>query len=769
MVSKLQALREGRSVQIREGVFARLNPEKKTMEFSTGEIRHIGDDPDYFPKTDIEKKRTSEKERIEREIEAFPGGTTAGQFAYQVGQKTAFSGIKDWANYLTKTGEGYLAGKQAEQQVGEKIESERPILSGAATAASLIPDLAATAGMSGATAVPALIGIGAGPRIIEQPGEVAAEAASGALGGFLIDKGASFLGRIAERRGASREISGKAAEIESFNVSERERVSQLNRKQQEDYLKTKEWISRQNEALQHQYNLELNARQNKMIEAKNEYERAKSTQALGNEKAKSDYEIAKKEYENTIRNIPVLQTKAEEVSGERAISASKEAQKLFPVNAQIDLGELGAKRFIEEGLQKSGKVGSREASQALKIIKTLFPEGEKIYGRDLFKKIQSLEASIVKSSPEVREILHGFKDFLSTSIPLQIAETIAFKQGFPVLKKNILPAFKNALSSSGLKRGQIAEIVREIEVPVSKFLEDIPAQNFQNVIRSGFLSNELIQSVLPLEKYISLKFPNLKALEKKGLKRILEKSAEYKGAISEYAAVSKELSKQIDSVMSDAFISGMEASEKALRESKIQLQPLRARPSSVEIPESPELPISIPSPRAPETPPMPPQPLRSGFSPSPVPQEFSQTTVPQLPQALGSAEMVGDVLEKDPMEFLKSKSGPIGTLGSLAGLKYAFGSKAAPIAASGFYGLKALTSPTAAGAAARITFREGGVGAIEQMMRKYPSYREGILDDPMERRSVNKEIEDDNTIPIGQKAIFQSKINRGKPLSVPLD
>jgi hypothetical protein len=34
----------------------------------------------------------------------------------------------------------------------------------------------------------------------------------------------------------------------------------------------------------------------------------------------------------------------------------------------------------------------------------------------------------------------------------------------------------------------------------------------------------------------------------------------------------------------------------------------------------------------------------------------------------------------------------------------------------------------------------------------------------MERRSLTKEIEDDAEIPIEQKAVIQSKINRGKPI-----
>ena len=78
--------------------------------------------------------------------------------------------------------------------------------------------------------------------------------------------------------------------------------------------------------------------------------------------------------------------------------------------------------------------------------------------------------------------------------------------------------------------------------------------------------------------------------------------------------------------------------------------------------------------------------------------------------------------------------------------------------------MKGLTSPTAAGQVARQTFQQGGIEAIASWAQKYPSFHDGILDNPQDRRSLTKEVEDDFSIPLEQKAIIQSKINRGKPL-----
>jgi hypothetical protein len=68
------------------------------------------------------------------------------------------------------------------------------------------------------------------------------------------------------------------------------------------------------------------------------------------------------------------------------------------------------------------------------------------------------------------------------------------------------------------------------------------------------------------------------------------------------------------------------------------------------------------------------------------------------------------------------------------------------------------------GEAARMTFKQGGIQAIDSWARRYPSYRNGILESPQDRRSLTKEIEDASDIPIEQKAVFQSKVNRGRPI-----
>ena len=130
-----------------------------------------------------------------------------------------------------------------------------------------------------------------------------------------------------------------------------------------------------------------------------------------------------------------------------------------------------------------------------------------------------------------------------------------------------------------------------------------------------------------------------------------------------------------------------------------------------------------------------------------------------LPPANTLAEKSGDLLEKS---FLKGRS-PLNNIGRLAGLKYVAGKAALPLEAA-YLGAKGLTSPTAGGAMARLTFKQAGIQAIENWAQKYPSYTNGVLANPQDRRSLTKEIEDDEEIPLEQKAILQSKVNRGKSI-----
>ena len=108
------------------------------------------------------------------------------------------------------------------------------------------------------------------------------------------------------------------------------------------------------------------------------------------------------------------------------------------------------------------------------------------------------------------------------------------------------------------------------------------------------------------------------------------------------------------------------------------------------------------------------------------------------------------------------RNAPAGALAGMAGIPVA---KAAAAGLGIAKGAEILTRPGARPNAVRATFKQGGVEAIESWAQRYPSYNNGVLENPMERRSLTKEIENDQDMPIEVKAMMQSKVNRGKPLS----
>jgi hypothetical protein len=76
-------------------------------------------------------------------------------------------------------------------------------------------------------------------------------------------------------------------------------------------------------------------------------------------------------------------------------------------------------------------------------------------------------------------------------------------------------------------------------------------------------------------------------------------------------------------------------------------------------------------------------------------------------------------------------------------------------------GLRGATRPDALGNINRLAIQRGGTQAIAYAITEKPSYTNGILLDPQDRRDMVAEIENNPQISLGDKAVLQAKINRG--------
>lgn len=794
MPSKFDRLRAGEVVEIEPGRKGRLNLENKSFETSDGRTMFVGDDPDFFPSGDNALAYSREKEGLQREIKSTP----AGEFLYQFGNQGIAGATKDWYNKLTKKGDDYLRSKQVNQEVSEGISESSPWTSGAATAASFIPDIALTKGMRAATAAPALAAIHAGPRIIEEPAQVAGEALISAAGGHLIDKGASALNRIAQRRGQVRALPGQ-----------QQAVSEANALQNEEFNALRQNVKSVNEAKLKQHQDDLNSRQNTIIQEKNAYEQRKlqrdsevirlknkaelekAQRASSSAASEAEYRTAKQaadqenarmtqkfkadqeQYNNDLRRLPEMQKQAQQEYSKGVVENADKISKAFPENSKIFSSQLGAGQFIEDSIEKSGLAGTKVANQSSRILKSIFPEGEILSGKELSRRYRALEEAIQNASPEVRTVLNDFKTHMGERLPSILADNMAYNRIVPTLRTSIEREVSSILDKMALtESGHIprSQIKAKANFNLKNIFNELTPEEFIQKIHSGELRETLLRKIINFEDFSGLTIKNPgKLFSGDNYRKVVLDPA--KAKIDEFRfyfedKLNKALAKaELKLVALDSDVATKLGAK--VRKTYGMAQPVAPPvapvaaapiPTPQAPPELPGLaPVSLPGPVAPPI--MPSMPGKPSLLPEPMAP--SQIPAPNLAPAQGMAERAGDFLEKP---ILGGGQGVMNNpLLKLGGLKYLLGKAALPAEAA-YLGMKGLTSPTAAGQAARASFKQAGIQAIDMWAQRYPSYHNGILENPQERRSLTKEIEDDPEIPLEQKAVIQSKINRGKPL-----
>lgn len=806
MPSRFDQLREGQAIEIEPGLSGRLNKDKKTLELSSGEVLNVANDPDFFPKGEKQLAFSRQKEHVERNV----ANTPLGEFGHQFANKGLLGSGKDIISYLSQTGEEYATRKQAESSVSERISEESPWTSGAATVASFVPDIALTRGMSALKAAPLLTAGSSGSRIFTEPGEVLGETAMSAGLGLGVDKLGSYFNRVAQRRAESRSLPGRQEAVRNQNLAGQQATSEANAQQTQQFNSLKQNVKSANEAKLQQHQTDLNTRQNNMIQSQNAYEQAKVAREAEVVRLKNQAEIAKaqrsadasrleseykaakvsaeqetkrlndefklaqSQYQESLKKLPELQKQAQAEYSANVVKNASEIERSFPKTSKISTDAIGLDDFIDEGIKKTGLGGSREASQATRVLQSIFPEGEMIGGRELSKRYKALEDAIQRSSPEVQSVLNNFKQHLGQKLPTILEDSIAYGKIVPLLKRTLENDVKSIMGEIFLGK-EAGTVGRFAQTKARHLLKnDLVPANFVQKLQNGELSRELVNKIMTVEDFlVDLTPQNMKFMQKQGTLPFLMKEAEQK-----HAYFVNELTKKLQSKLSKYEIKAMEAARNSSKKlgkdvkktyglaEPVAPPPSPTSPSPVAAPQIPgELPpvpsIQLPPPVSPpNTPAMPPKPSLMGDPIAPTPQSFIPQSEPTLAPAQGFSERSGDFLEKN---LLSGKGLVDNPLTKLAGLKYLFGKAALPVEAA-YVGMKGLTSPTAAGEVARISFKQGGIQAIDRWAQKYPSYHNGILENPQERRSLTKEIEDDPEIPIEQKAVIQSKVNRGKPI-----
>jgi hypothetical protein len=403
----------------------------------------------------------------------------------------------------------------------------------------------------------------------------------------------------------------------------------------------------------------------------------------------------------------------------------------------------------------------------------------------LGKKYELLEGAIKDSHPAVSDYLTRFKEHLADRLPGIVSDNAVHLKIMPILEKQIEKGIAAAIQkiSLGVTGATKNSLMARANQNLRALLQKIGPEKFVEKLNSGEIANVLKNGVLSLDEFLESAGVAKAAKFKKGAKQGLEYYRELqltKDAKLAHEGFVNELGSGIDGVISKNEFKAAELGGNvnkrlgdALKKTFGKAPPIEPpfaphAPGSPQNPHPPEYvaPQRIPSPEPPmvhDTPFTEPLPTRKPPSPEPDYGKFVETPSPELPPAQGFAERAGDFLEKPLLGKGSVNSGNLlkNPLARLGALKFIPGAKAA---AGTYLAAKGLTSPTAAGAAARMTFKQGGIQAIVSWAQKYPSYHDGILENPQERRSLNREIEDDPDMTLEEKALAESKNNRGKRL-----
>lgn len=805
MPSKWDQIRAGQAVEIEPGISGRINRENKTLELSNGRILNVANNSNFFPQDERQLAQSKQREYMEKGAKG-----PVGEFLHQYTSQGIAGGAGDIVSYLTQTGEDYANRKSAQQQVSQRISKESPYISGAATGANIATDLALTRGMSALKAAPLLTLGSAGSRIFTEPQEVALETAASAALGKGIDLTGNYFNRVAQRRSSVRSLPYEQEAVRNSNMIGKQNVTNLNNQQMQEFNALKQNVKSVNDARLKQHELELKSRQNKMIQSQNAFEKAKfdrdaeiirlknesevakaqrssnaaqldaeykSKLAASKQEEKrlaDEFKLSKEQYEESLKQLPELQKKAQAEYSANVVKNAQQIEKSFPRNSKISTDELGINQFLSETIDNSGLAASKEAGQVKRFLNSIFPEGEIIGGREISKKYKALEEAIQRGNPEIKSILNAFKNHLGKRLPILLEDAITYSRVMPYLKKGLEKDIAQIMQELNLGK-DIGSVSRFADTNMRTLLKnDIVPANFVQKLQSGELARDIANNVISKERFlVDISDQALKNAQKQGILPFIMKDAEtkHKYFVSE---LTKKLESRLAKYEIKAVQSATNASKKLGKDIKSTYgmadavpQPMAPQPPiSVPLPSPPTdlppiAPINIPPPIAsPSIPPMPSKPNLLGQPTPPIPHAFNPIPEPTLAHPSGVGERLGDLLEKNPLGGKGLINNPVT---KLAGLKYLLGSAALPAEAA-YLGAQALTSPTALGEAARLTFKQAGIQAIESWARKYPSYNNGILESPQDRRSLTKEIEDDFSIPIEQKAVIQSKVNRGKPI-----
>lgn len=726
----------------------KINRDKKTFVFDDGEEIPIPKDKVRQVLQSKGAKKIEEQEYTRRKKEVseslIPGlaaaqatsesgllgfGKSAGNYLKSVQSAVSPEEGQEEFGLLDRVLDTFYARQAGQERALQEIKQEHPIASGVGGTASFLADIGLTGKMPAAAALPVL-GAASSKTSFLEPGQKAGEVGRDVLTGFLLDRFFGGLGKVASARGARRAMGQTAATVEAANARELERAA----------------LAQENVA-------SANLRETGRVKIANEAE----AQRFAQQTTAREAEVA---------GLPALQQAENIAVAEETAQAGERIGKSIGKNP-IAAEALGVEEFIEQGINQTAQAASKEGNFVTKFLRSVF-KGDKegnLTGQAIQNGMRALDDAIAGQTGASRQLLVDYKTNLINTLPDRLSNAYVVQKWGTKLQNKIVGNIAKELESSFAKSPAVNEFLvdkfgrnftESFTKNIQKGIQDIfkkNASNFAENLQNGTIQGEIQQLIESNGQYqkvlkeVSNYYKRFQGgMSKEVAQRVTPGYEALEKAISQYPGkVVQNANKMIQKDLSGIFVdlnAQKNVTEKALGGLRVQPNIL-SEPAAVNpaIKINPNLQAAAPAPNLQSVPQM------------GEPQNLIQRLAAGLEGFTGK-NALGAVPQGTQM----------GILAKLAGIP--IGKAAAGIGATGL-GLKALTSPTMAGQAVRGGLNQAAraLSIAQNQAQKYPSHRgNGILDNPLERRSLVREIEDDHEMSLEDKAIIQSKINRGLPL-----
>ena len=416
----------------------------------------------------------------------------------------------------------------------------------------------------------------------------------------------------------------------------------------------------------------------------------------------------------------------------------------------IEAGVLGVEEFVENNIGRSAHAASTEGNRVARFLQSVFKgdKAGKMTAENLAKGMKALDEAIISSEGAGKQLLTEFRDNLLNTLPENATNSFIFSKWGTKLTNEALKGSDGVLTRALAESPEISHMImpklgkdfsKKLNTTISDSVHSVFEKykgNLLEGLESGSIKKEILEAVKnnpyfqKLQINVNSAFPNAQNISKELAYDVIPGYKNLETVVNSFPdAVMEKASRAIDKNLIQISLDHQD-----------KLNSIGKNVSKIAPPPAPIVP------------------------PAPVPKA-NITPVPEMPAPRNLHERLASGLENmnlgETMRGMRRNAGA-GALAGMAGIPVA---KAAAAGLGLAKGAEVITRPGAIANAVRATFKQGGVQAIESWAHKYPSYNNGVLENPMERRSLTKEIENDQDMPIEVKAMMQSKVNRGKPLS----